>query len=122
MIPRLVIGLRSCFTSAVRYTASGRSARAPPRVRSRLLTVASLAARSGAAALVAIKPEFLVQDIFHRKARRLVLALEIGLHLLALFVLLDGLNREPDTTLAAVDLHHDRFNFVVHLDQRRGIV
>src|SRR5262249_48230933 len=123
MMPRLVIGLPvlplySCCARSDRYCPR------PTQVRraAAALTIASLAARSGAATLVAIEPELFVEDVFHRKARRLVLALEIGLHLLALFVLLDRLDREPDAALAAVDLHHDRFEFVVHLEQRGRFV
>ena len=54
--------------------------------------------------------------------RGLVFALEVRLHLLALFVLLDGLDRESDAPLAAVNLHHDRFDLVVDLEQRRWLV
>src|SRR5690242_7396330 len=85
------------------------------------LTIAALAARS-ATALLPIQAQLLVEDVLHRKARGLVLALEIGLHLLAFLVLAHRLDRKPDTPLAAIHLHHDRFDLVADLEQRRRLV
>src|SRR5580704_16428853 len=124
MMPRLVIGLPmlpempAILPFASELLSFFLPHHASPAWAPHGLTIASLPARSGAAALVAIEPEFFVEYVFHRKARRLVLALEIGLHLLAFLVLLDRLDREPDPALTAVDLHHDRFELVVDLKER----
>src|SRR5579862_9598883 len=68
--------------------------RAPPAWLPAAPRLAVLAAANRAAlAVVAIELELFLQDIFHREARRLVLALEVRLHFLALFVLLDRLDQ-----------------------------
>src|ERR1700757_650866 len=123
MMPRLVIGPLLLWLPPFAVAAfGGRCAGSPPRQCSRLLTVASLATGSGAPALVAIEPQFLVENILHRETRGFVLALEVRLHLLALFVLLDRLYRKPDTPLATIDLHHDSFYLFVDLEQRGRLV
>src|SRR5208282_2256927 len=88
----------------------------------RLAVVAAAAAHRAPLAVVAIELELFVQDIFHREPRRLMLALEVGLHFLALFVLLERFNRQPYPALLRVELHDQRLQLVTDLVQRRRLV
>src|SRR5262249_52444449 len=86
------------------------------------LSVAPAPPRGATLAVLPGPTQFLVQQVFHREAGLFVLAAQVLLHLLALFVRLQGLDRKPDTPFFRIELDHQRVDFIADLEQRRGLV
>src|SRR5581483_7284685 len=75
-----------------------------------------------APAILAIEPEFVADHVAHREALGFALPLQIGLHLLALLMLAQGLDRKSDPAFARIDLHDQRLDLVADLVDRRGFI
>src|SRR5271166_3189136 len=78
-------------------------------------TVARLAPGTPALGVIAVQAQFLVEDVLEGEARALMFAPHVGLHLLALFVLLERANRQPDAPLLGIELHHQRLDLIADL-------
>src|SRR5581483_6359529 len=75
-----------------------------------------------APAILAIEPEFVADHVAHREALGFALPLQIGLHLLALLMLAQGLDRKSDPAFARIDLHDQRLDLVADLLDRRVFI